>query len=98
MIPWKVPLPQAVIPPHITLVLKSGSTKAQVENIKRSALPKSFEAATYGRHFKALLWAEESQMEYAMQVLVLRTLLTAHRQERPREIRYLRRKIDAVWE
>ena len=70
-IKWKVPLPQAVIPPSITLALKYGSTKIQVENIKRSALPKTFDATSYGRHFKTLLWAEEYQMEYAVQVLVL---------------------------
>lgn len=55
-----------MIPPHIARILESGSTKAQVENTKRSALPMSFDAATYGRHFKTLLWVEECQMEYAM--------------------------------
>ncbi|KAF9648689.1 P-loop containing nucleoside triphosphate hydrolase protein [Thelephora ganbajun] len=62
-ITWRVLLPQAEIPAHIILALKYGSTKVQIESIKRSALPRTFEAATYGRHFKTLLWAEEFQME-----------------------------------
>lgn len=65
---WVVPLPQAEIPAHITLALKYGSTKVQVENIERSALPRTLDATTYGRHFKALLWVEEFQMEYVTQV------------------------------
>ena len=82
-IKWKVDLPHATIPLHIALLLKHGATKVQVENIKRSALPKSFDAAAYGRHFKVLLWAEEFQMECVLHVFVLRTPLTVHRQERP---------------
>lgn len=71
MIGWKVPLPHAEIPGYITLALKYGTTKAQIENIQRSALPRTFDTANYGRHFKVLLWAEEFQMEYALQALVL---------------------------
>ena len=66
-----VSLPPAEIPPHIAFALKYGTTKVQVENIKSSALPRTFNAATYGRHFKALLWVEEFQMEYAVRILAL---------------------------
>jgi len=71
VIRWVVPLPHAEIPTHISLALKHGSTRVQVENIKNTALPRSFDAATYGRHFKTLLWVEEFQMEYAVRILVL---------------------------
>lgn len=65
---WVVSLPQAAIPAHITSALKFGATKDQVENIKRSALPQTFDATTYGRHFKTLLWVEEFQMECIIQI------------------------------
>ena len=77
-----VPLPHAEIPAHITFALKYGTTRVQVENIKNSALPGTFDAATYGRHFKTLLWVEEFQMEYVVRILVLWTFLMVSCQER----------------
>lgn len=63
-IPYVVKLPLALIPDYITKILStSGSLANTIRNFKSSVLPRVLQDATYGRHFKGLLWAEEYRSE-----------------------------------
>ncbi|KAF9440816.1 P-loop containing nucleoside triphosphate hydrolase protein, partial [Macrolepiota fuliginosa MF-IS2] len=64
-IPYVTRLPPAVIPTHLlsALSISSQPTKENLSSIRRGFLPATLDAETHGRHFKALLWIEEHQME-----------------------------------
>ena len=66
VVPWIVPLPDAIIPKSLSDAVASGSTKEIIERLRTSFLPMLLNNETYGRHFKTLLWAEEHRMEYAL--------------------------------
>ena len=62
---YVVPLPHNRIPPYMTKILSSsGSLAATIRQFRGSILPGTLQDTTYGRHFKALLWAEEYRSEW----------------------------------
>ncbi|PFH46786.1 hypothetical protein AMATHDRAFT_50790 [Amanita thiersii Skay4041] len=62
-IPYIGTLPRAHIPRTISAILAEGSVKEITSHIKRTFLPAVLDSDTFGRHFKALLWVEETRME-----------------------------------
>ncbi|KAH9943568.1 P-loop containing nucleoside triphosphate hydrolase protein [Amylocystis lapponica] len=80
-IPYTGTLPRASIPQNISLALSNGSTFRVVRQFRDTFLPSRLDGATYGRHFKALLWAEEYRMERDMQMYdIPDARLTKHNQ------------------
>jgi helicase MOV-10 len=63
IIPWAIDLPHALIPKSMARALTGGTTRDAVVRARRTYLPAIFDSATYGRHFKTLLWIEELRME-----------------------------------
>ena len=62
-IKWVATLPLALIPRAVSSALSTGHVQNIVAQLQRTVLPPSMNADTYSRHFKALLWIEEHQME-----------------------------------
>ncbi|KAG7097710.1 hypothetical protein E1B28_005034 [Marasmius oreades] len=62
-IPYVNTLPKAPISQNLAKILATGSPKEIVERLQTLFLPRVFASETYSKHFKTLLWTEESQME-----------------------------------
>lgn len=61
---YVVPLPHNFIPDYYRRVLSTGGSVSNiVKQFRTMLMPRTFENTTYGRHFKALLWAEEYRSE-----------------------------------
>ncbi|KAF9226240.1 P-loop containing nucleoside triphosphate hydrolase protein [Gyrodon lividus] len=82
VIPYVVKLPPVTAPPSLVAVLSESSTvKGMTEQLRRIFLPKTFDASTYARHFKTLIWVEEFHSERDLeQYDVLDARLTNHKQ------------------
>ncbi|KZS97367.1 P-loop containing nucleoside triphosphate hydrolase protein [Sistotremastrum niveocremeum HHB9708] len=65
---WVVPLPLAKIPLNLASILCLGSDREVEDKLRSTVLPRSFNADTYGAHFRVLLHAEEKKMEDDLQV------------------------------
>jgi len=63
VIPWKVSLPHAEIPRHVSAILSRGSLVDIIKNVRTVFLPRVLNSDSYARHFKHLLWFEEFRME-----------------------------------
>jgi helicase MOV-10 len=62
---YVVRLPDAPIPEYIAKMLSNGGSLSSIfSQFRTSILPRKLQDTTYGRHFKALLWAEEHRSEY----------------------------------
>jgi helicase MOV-10 len=68
-IPYVVKLSLADIPKNLSQTLSTGSLSDVVGRVRRIFLPKAWDSATYGRHFKNLIWIEEYQMEYVFFII-----------------------------
>ncbi|TFK41436.1 RNA helicase [Crucibulum laeve] len=63
-IPYVGKLPRAVIPFQLASILSGNGASAQkVSHIRRVFMPATLDSDSYARHFKHLLWIEESKME-----------------------------------
>ena len=65
-IPYITKLPPFTIPASITNTLSNGSIQEIMRHVRQVHLPSVFNAETYGRHFKCLLWVEEFRMEFVL--------------------------------
>ncbi|KAH9948069.1 P-loop containing nucleoside triphosphate hydrolase protein [Amylocystis lapponica] len=80
-IPYVVRLPRAEIPKSISSVLSQGKISQMISQFRQGILPSSINSQTYGRHFKALLWAEEHRMDHDLGTYnISETKLTNHNQ------------------
>ncbi|KAG6850077.1 hypothetical protein H0H93_001427 [Arthromyces matolae] len=66
-IPYVAPLPHATIPNTLLAALSTGSLDSMLMQMKKTFIPKEFNASTYSHHFKHLLWIEECQMARDLQ-------------------------------
>ncbi|KAG6853379.1 hypothetical protein C0991_004840 [Blastosporella zonata] len=67
-VPYVLPLPRALIPGSLATTLSTGSAEAKLARIRSVFLPKEFNSLGYNRHFKHLLWIEEHQMEWDLEI------------------------------
>ncbi|THG94463.1 hypothetical protein EW026_g7017 [Hermanssonia centrifuga] len=79
-ITYVVKLPQFPVPERMSYVLSHGGALTNiVRQFRASVLPKTLDDATYGRHFKVLLWAEEHRSERDLEVYDIQSAeLTKH--------------------
>ena len=64
VIRYVVTLPHNHIPDYYRKILSTGGSLFNiVRQFRTSLMPQIFQDITYGRHFKALLWAEEYRSE-----------------------------------
>ncbi|KAF6757614.1 RNA helicase [Ephemerocybe angulata] len=64
---YVLPLPRAAMPKHLLDLLsvaeQGGSLKQLIGDVRKIFMPNVLNSATYARHFKCLLWAEEFRTE-----------------------------------
>ncbi|KAK0191915.1 RNA helicase [Armillaria mellea] len=58
-VPYVVKLPKFDIPKNLHATLATGSVPETVRRLREMFLPPTIEGASYGRHFRHLIWAEE---------------------------------------
>ncbi|KAK0204308.1 P-loop containing nucleoside triphosphate hydrolase protein [Desarmillaria ectypa] len=58
-VPYVVKLPKSNIPKNLHASLATGSVQEIVKRLRETFLPPTIEGASYGRHFRHLIWAEE---------------------------------------
>lgn len=58
-VPYVVKLPKFDIPKNLLTTLATGSVPETVRRLREIFLPPTIEGASYGRHFRHLIWVEE---------------------------------------